>query len=681
MPVSRHFAALSLASVCLVGVCTPALAAADEEIVVVGERSALEPGAATSLDTEVIARVRPTHANELLSRVPGVWVSRGSGQEHLTAIRSGVLTGAGACGEFLFLENALPIRPHGFCNVNNLFEVNLARASAVEVLRGPASARLGGNALHGAINVVTVRPGDGNSSAALEAGPYGFGQARLSLDSERVRVDAVGTHTDGYRDDTGFGEQKLSLGWLAGVAGFEVFNTLTVTNLNQETGGFVLGEEAYKDSDLQDSNPNPEAYRDAFALRAASHWRATLDGGRELTITPYARRSQMTFLQHFLPGQPTEKNDQTSWGATASLAGGDSLRWRVAAQLEWMDAGLSQVQDGVTVGSAFLVATRPPGVHYDFDVDSSYAAASGSLQGDVGERSSWWLSGRVERLDYDYDNDALIGRTRDDGTACGFGGCLYQRPADRSDDFSEFAIEGGWRVALSDSISAYLALASGFRPPQATELYRLQRDQTVADLDAQSIESIELGASFASDRLSLDAALYSERTDDVIFRDSSGFNVSDGATKSVGLEVDAAVQLSDHHTLAVAATYARHRYDFTRAAGGGEQIRSGNDVDTAPRVLANVRWLARLGERVDSELEVAMQSSSYLNAANTEKYDGHTLVNWRVGAQISERLRLFGRVVNLLDSEYAERADFAFGNFRYFPGMPRQFYAGAELSF
>ena len=108
-------------------------------------------------------------------RVPGVWISRGSGQEHLTAIRSSVLTGAGACGEFLLLENGIPIRPAGFCNVNNLFEMNTEQAAAVEVVRGPASALFGGNALHGVINVVSATAGEGSrasgSLASLEAGP------------------------------------------------------------------------------------------------------------------------------------------------------------------------------------------------------------------------------------------------------------------------------------------------------------------------------------------------------------------------------------------------------------------------------------------------------------------------------------------------------------------------------
>jgi hypothetical protein len=63
-------------------------------------------------------------------------IQRGSGEESLTALRSPVLTGAGACGSVLVLEDGIPIRPVGTCNVNELFEVNLEQAAAIEVLRG-----------------------------------------------------------------------------------------------------------------------------------------------------------------------------------------------------------------------------------------------------------------------------------------------------------------------------------------------------------------------------------------------------------------------------------------------------------------------------------------------------------------------------------------------------------------
>ena len=97
-------------------------------------------GSGTLLRMKEIEDTSPTHVSEIVNRVPGVWVNRGSGQEHLTAIRSAVLTGSGACGEFSFMQDGIPLRPQGFCNINNLFELNFEQASALEVWRGPASA-------------------------------------------------------------------------------------------------------------------------------------------------------------------------------------------------------------------------------------------------------------------------------------------------------------------------------------------------------------------------------------------------------------------------------------------------------------------------------------------------------------------------------------------------------------
>ncbi len=88
-----------------------------------------------------------THVNQALVRVPGVWISRGNGQEHLTAIRSPVLTGAGSCGSFEISKNGVPVRGTGFCNANQLFDVNTEQAQRIEVLRGP------GTSLHGNFSI------------------------------------------------------------------------------------------------------------------------------------------------------------------------------------------------------------------------------------------------------------------------------------------------------------------------------------------------------------------------------------------------------------------------------------------------------------------------------------------------------------------------------------------------
>jgi iron complex outermembrane receptor protein len=663
-----------------------------EEVLVTGDASVIERqdgvAAVSVLDEDVLELVRQNHIYETMVRVPGVWISRGSGQEHLTAIRSPVLTGAGACGEFLFLENGVPIRPVGFCNVNNLFELNTEQAAALEVVRGPGGAVFGGNAVHGVINAVThMDPGPWRVS--LEGGSYEYGQLRVSgaqqTDLGRVVLDANATHTDGYRHDTGYDQQKVNLGVIGEVAGWQVHTLIAGTNLDQDTGGFVQGFEAYKDGQLRKTNPNPEAYRDAWAVRLTSEWSKVLDDERTLVLTPYLRRSDMEFLQHFLPGQPLEKNDQTSAGLISTISGtggaNGALDWRIGGHLEWADGSLTQFQDGPTEGSAFLQETRPAGLHYDYDVRSLMAAAFYDLDWRMTPTLSLVHGLRFEWLNYDYENHGLVGNTRDDGTECGFGGCLYTRPADREDDFTNVAGRLGLEWSAAADTTLYAQIGSGFRPPQATELYRLQSGQTVADLDSEQIWSVELGARQNWSVVDLELTLFAERSDDVILRDADGFNISDGKTESWGTEFSVAWAASDVHSFNLAGTYARHQYAFDRDAARGEQIRDGNDVDTAPRWLGSAQWRYEIRPQLVSELEFIYLDEYYLNAANTAEYDGHEVVNWRATWQINARLRTFARVLNVLDREYADRADFAFGSYRYFPAMPRQFYLGFEYSF
>ena len=647
-----------------------------EEVVVTGsiEERLGEAGSVSVIDGEALAEIRPNHLHEALVRIPGVWVVRGSGQEHLTAIRSAVHTGAGACGEFLYLEDGLPIRPAGFCNVNNLFEVNAEQAAAVEVWRGPSSALLGGNALHGAVNVVSPSPR--GAQLSLEGGAYGYYQARgalgTHLGSHYLGVSLNGSQTGGYREDTGYGQQKLSLAHEFAAGGWRVRNTLSASNLNQETGGYVRGFRAYKDADLRDSNPNPEAYRDAWSLRAASHWRRD-----DWRLSAYLRRSRMVFLQHFLPGQPTETNEQTSGGLFVSRGFGfGAASGRAGGQVEAMQGSLLEVQRQPTVGSAFLMETRPAGRHYDYGVDSVMAAGFYDLSWSLAAGARLLHSLRVERLSYDYNNRHLNGNSRDDGSACGFGGCLYTRPASREDDFTEVAGRLGFTQDFGGARSGYLTVGTGFRPPQATELYRLQSGQTAADLKSERLLSIEAGLKGGAWSVSA----FSERTRNFIFRDADGFNVSDGKTKSLGVELTADWRIGAH-AFSLATTYAVHKYDFSRAVGRGEVIEDGNMMDSAPRWLTSARWRLQPSDSWYSEVEVNQVGKHYVNAANTAKYRGHVVVNWRAGLKINEQVDLFARIINVLNERYADRGDFAFGSYRYFPAMPIQGYVGLNLKF
>jgi len=632
----------------------------------------------TQREGDAVDRIAPTHPNELLQRFPGAWISRGSGQEQLTAIRSPVLTGPGACGAFLWLEDGIPIRPAGFCNVNQLFELDTVQVDALELLRGPGSAVHGSNALHGAIHVRTPRPGDRpGSRVAFDAGPHAYARLRAShesaTDTQAWRLEFGGTGGDSFRDDEGVDQQSLraALQWLD-APGAPLLR-LSAVNLNQETAGFVTGENAYRDARRFD-NENPEAFRDARAFRLTGEWRFEFDAGRSFLLRPYARRDDMRFLQHFILGKPLEENGSHSAGLQAALQG-ERLDFGIDA--ERAEGYVLEVQEQpLTEGSALQQAIRPAGRHYDYRARSSNLAAFVQWRQPLGQQ--WRLEGgaRIESLAYDYDNRMASGNLREDGTPCAMGGCLFNRPDDRRDRFTDWNAQFGM---VRDDVAggeAYGRLARAFRFPQASELYRLQRGQDVADLDSERLDGIELGWRRRSASHFVEVSTYHYDKRRVILRDAQGFNISDGRTTHRGLELDWRWTPTSDWRFELNAAYSIQRYAFDRALGGGETIVRDNEIDTAPRWLGGARLAHQHAGLGEFELEWVHQGGYFLDAANTQTYPGHDLLHLRWQRSLSPQWTVSARLMNLADRRYAERADLGFGQFRYFPGAGRSLFLG-----
>lgn len=656
----------------------PLMLAGLTEVVITAQRRP-EPllqiaGSVSQVTPRTDGRFDLDHYASALNTVPGVLVQRGSGQESLIAIRSPVLTGAGACGAFLLLEDGMPLRPTGFCNVNEMFEVNTTQAAAIEVLRGPSSQSYGANGVHGAINVITPRVADlASAQFALESGADDYLGARVSMAGDRLAVQGLLRRDGGFRADSPVEEYKWNVAFDDTAADGQLKLRLAATRLDQRTAGFVRGFEAYRDPVLRVSNPNPEAFRNAEAHRASIRWvREACDGCRE-EWQGLLRRSEMTFLQHFLLGKPLESNEQTS----ARVAWQRSTPWRDAltvtlgAEIEWADTSLLEIQAAPTLeGSAAARAIRPAGRHYDYRTTVAGLAVHAAVRGDD-LHYAWEFGVRADGTRYDYDNRMLAGNTAEDGTPCAFGGCLFSRPEDRRDEFGNLSprLELGWKAAERHRV--YVAASTGFRPPEITELYRLQRNQRVADLDSESVRALEIGWRHVSDRALWHIAAFDQRKKDLIIRDANGFNITGGRTTHRGLEWEWRQQIGGSWVVGSSGTLARHRYDFDAAIEGGETIVSGRDIDTAPRRLHTVllRWMPR--SDWDLTLRGAEVGAYYADAGNQYRYEGHRTASLAIGWQAHEQWRFTLDIDNLTNERYADRADYAQGSWRYFPGRER----------
>ncbi|WP_100643033.1 TonB-dependent receptor [Alteromonas facilis] len=639
------------------------------------------------LDQQAIGLVSPQHVQQVSNRIAGVNLQRGNGQEYLPAIRSPVFTGAGACGELLTTEDNIPLRAAGFCNVNELFEAGTEYASAIEVLKGPGTVIYGSNAIHGVVNVVTQDPIENDERIGLEWGSFGYARLKFSTGNNQsqhgVGVNASVTDDSGYRDDEGYKQQKLHARYRNALGGVNIESGISFSNLDQNTAGYIVGLDAYKDAELAQSNSNPEAFRKARSVRV---W-TKLSGDTALSsyeakwqLTPYVRWQDMQFKMHFLPGQPLEENDQRSLGLQSSLQFDvdDTMQWLMGVDGEITSASLLQFQENPTEGSSFLQATIPAGKQYDYQVDAQMLAAFVQMSWQFA--TDWQLNVgmRAEHINYDYDNLMVSGRVDENGNGCGFGGCRYTRPDDRSDDYFTRSPRVSLQYVIDPNHSIYTTLSQGYRAPQATELYRLQRAQTVAELDSVDAINIETGYRLFMPTWHVQVAVYAMNKDNVIIRDTEFFNRSNGETKHRGIELTGSANLSEQWQLNSAIAYSKHTY----ANDVGGTALAGNMMDTAPRWLSStqITWIPR--DDVRAELSWEYTSDYYLAPENREQYNGHHLFHLRAVWQVTPKLTVKAQLNNVFDRAYAERGDYtSFSGPRYFPGEPRNAQVGVQYYF
>ncbi|MEZ6012013.1 MAG: TonB-dependent receptor [Hyphomonas sp.] len=625
---------------------------------VYGDRQFTNPGSFSAATASEIASTAADHPAEILNQLPGVNVQMNSGQEHLIAIRSPVLTGGAGQGSFLILENGVPTRSPGFGNVNSLIEPHHEIADAIEVVRGPGSAKYGSNAVHGLINVILPEPGEGSEIRA-SYGTLGRWRTDMKLDEGRHWLVNLSIQKDnGWRDNTGVDQQKLSIVGKFNPGLWDATVWLSGQNLNQESGGYVTGADSYKDEDLAKANANPDAYRDAWSARVGARLERPLAGGT-LTLLPYAHSQAMIFSQHFLPYGGVEKNGHTGGGLMVRYEQplSERLTWRVGADGDLASGYLREIQPDPHPSPNF-----PQGVHYDYDVDTSVAALWSELEWSVSDTFRILAGLRGETQDYDYTTSAPVGING-----------RFNVPADRSDSYDFVTPKLGAVWSVTGEVDLYANYARGARAPQVSDLYRLQSLQVPGQVETETLDSIEIGARGAvlDGRFVFDLAAYWMDKEHFFFRDSAGLNVPDGSTEHKGVELSAAYDITDALSVSGNVSWSDQTYTFDRiVASASDTILDGNEIDTAPEWLANARLDWQATDRLLLSLNVEHVGEYFTDPGNVNSYPGHTLLGARAAWEWMENNEVWINIRNLTDERYADRADVSFGTPRYFPGEP-----------
>jgi iron complex outermembrane recepter protein len=656
-----------------------------DTVIVTAQRQESPNPALSVSSIEGIQDIHATHISEILTQSPGTWISRGNGQEHLTAIRSPVLTGSGGCGPFLMAEDNISLRAPAFCNVNQLFDANFEQADRIEVLRGPGTAFHGSSAMHGIINIISpdfsAQPVTKVSEEIETSHQYG----RLLVDhrAENWLLQTHAAKDNGYKEDSGFDQQKVRFKYRQMGASWSLVHNLNLTNLKQDTAGFVVGKDAYKDDSRKDENTDPDAYRDAQSLRYSASLNYTLTEQSHFLFTPYVRANEMDFLMHFQPGTPTEENGHHSLGFQSAyfhqlLA---ELKLVTGFDMDYTRGYLTQFQEGAGPSLNF-----PVGAHYDYDVNVLTSAIFLQSEYTFNEKGLITAGARFEDAQYDYTNNLS------DGAAClpAATNCRYMRPADDALSFFNWSPKLSVSYEIIDNSTLYTTLAKAYRAPESSELFRLEQGQAIANIDSEEIQSLELGIKGQLfERVNYQFSAYHMDKDNVIFKDSNRQNVDNQKTSHDGLEASITAMLADSLILAAQLSYAKHQYDSNiQLIDGSTSFIKGNIIDTAPRQVHNVTlsWLPIENAQID--LEGVYIGKYYLDPDNQFTYPGHVLTNLRMKHTLAKEWEVAVGVLNLADEDYADRADLTARTFsnpipqeRYFIGEPRSYRVSVTKTF
>jgi outer membrane receptor protein involved in Fe transport len=683
--------------------------AADDErslpsVVVTGtrEKESLNetPAAVGIIPRESIQSTRPNHPSQIMGQVPGVAVAVTNGEGHTTAIRQPFTTNP----VYLFLEDGVPIRSTGFFNHNALYEINIPQAGGIEITRGPGTALYGSDAIGGIVNVLTrTPPGKPEFDISAEAGSFGFWRVLTGGGNAYTggawRGDLNLTHTDGWRDATGYDRQSGTLRWDHFPSSDSSLKTIfSFSNIDQQTGAnspLVLSD--YLDNPKR--NYLPIAFRKVQAFRLSTTYEREI-GDSLLSITPYVRDDSMDLLASFtLNFDPTiSMVENQSYGLLAKWRT-DFPKFMKARLITGVDIDVSPGQheeDSLDVSTSGVAPARVFNSYtiarrvYDYDV--TFRGVSPYVHGEISptERLRVVAGLRYDYLSYRFRNH-LGGAPIFVAPGLTFPGPrFYAQVNDGDPSFTHLSPKLGATYAIARDAHVFVNYSHGFRVPSEGNLFRpavgssaaaaVVAAQTAITLKPIKANQIEVGLRGLASKVSYDIVLYDlrKRDDIVSQRDpvtTFTQTVNAGRTRHRGVEVGLGAPLAKPLRLDVAFSYAKHTYEEWITNAG---IFSGKEIESAPRIISTTRltWAPR--PRAQAQLEWVHLGHYWLDPANTQTYSGHDLLNVRANWPLTKDLSMFGSVYNITDRRYADSAQLSNNQPVLSPGLPRTFYAGLE---
>jgi iron complex outermembrane receptor protein len=257
----------------------------------------------------------------------------------------------------------------------------------------------------------------------------------------------------------------------------------------------------------------------------------------------------------------------------------------------------------------------------------------------------------------------------------------------------------GITQTLCDAINAYTNISHGFSPPTLAET--LTPDGSInPEIRPETGWNYEIGSKgqILSNRFYYDIVFFSMRIRNLIVARRTGndafVGINAGETTHNGIEMtlnyDFLRSEITEKNLYGFITYTLADYKFDEFIDDDNNY-SGNELTGVPRHVLNTGISFHTKPGLYGNLNYQFVDEMPLRDDNSVYSDAYQLVNLKLGynKSLSDRFRLdlYGIINNLLDTHYASMIMVNASSFGgndpryYYPGLPRNYYLGAEVSY
>jgi len=639
------------------------------------------------------------HIAESLNSISGVLLNQLQGAHgHNAAIRMPI----NYSGYYLYLQDNIPLQSAAFFNHNALWWSSFnSTIKRIEVIKGAGTSLHGSGAIAATINTLSedvTMEQSGQLDLTIGENGYvknkGYYSNAIS-DNQGIAISGSLQTNDGYRDHTGSKRGEIHIKHQYQGDNETLTTSFVASDLEQEMATNLLADDFANNpqsSGLSADVLAADPLRESRYYRLSSTWDKVTDNDISISLIPYLRQRTNDYTATWNDNMPKQESKVTSFGLLSYLSfePNDDGELIVGMDFEHSTGDSLSYQPQTITTTGWGGNTFVKGHQY-YDDTTTYVGLSPYIQYEhaLTDQLNLSVGGRYDHNSYDFDNN--LAALDDDGYG-------KRRLANRSDTFKHFSPKLSLNYLLNDQSSIYARFANSFRIPTAGTLYHISSGSTgslIGGVDVETSDTYEIGYKINHDAFNAQASIYFMDLDDALVRaytdDGFAYHTNAGRVVHKGIEFSINSQLNDQVEASLALSKSVHEYDqyivdagkFDNNGNSKQVDYSGNKLKLAPAYIANLRVVYTPSYLADFTgiLEVKSTGDYYMDDANSKKYSGYTVANIKFNYQVSEKLRVHGRMVNITDKYYAQQAEISYDKEKYAPASRRSLYAGLSYSF